>query len=382
MEPDVVLHALRSGDVELLAGALHNDLETAAIALRPELGDRLEDMYAAGALRAIVSGSGPTVVALAPDEAAARGSPNGSATSFDRVCVVPSPAGGPGSPTASCSPPDRRLGEVAPAAARCLVAWSPGAVASLRDPTGAPLGGGVIGNTPAFGAVYSGFESPPPSHPGGSGATAQPDAVPPPPIDDRRTVVIDDLLEHRLLAPLSKREQRAVARLCSEATFAPGEMLLHQGQPALGLHLLLDGQVEVVVHVNGEAHEVAVLGPGSVVGELSLLSAGARLRSRRACPDRRPRRRRPRGVRRPAARDRRGGAAAGRHRPGAPLHQPGTAGPAGGGRAGPTACRWSCGRCGRRTGGSWPPTSTATARPPCASGSSTSPSSPSRRSDG
>ena len=95
VEPDVVLQALRSGDVELLAGALHNDLETAAIKLRPSLADRLEDMYAAGALRAIVSGSGPTVVALAPDEGSARGIADPVADRFAEVRVVSSPAGGP-----------------------------------------------------------------------------------------------------------------------------------------------------------------------------------------------------------------------------------------------------------------------------------------------
>ena len=95
VEPDVVLQALRSGDVDLLAGALHNDLEAAAIALRPALADRLEDMYAAGALRAILSGSGPTVVALAPDEAAAHDIASEVADRFTRVCVVSSPAGGP-----------------------------------------------------------------------------------------------------------------------------------------------------------------------------------------------------------------------------------------------------------------------------------------------
>lgn len=95
VEPDVVLQALRSGDVELLAGALHNDLEAAAVSLRPELSDRLEDMHAAGALRAIVSGSGPTVVALARDERAAREIADRVADRFAEVCVVPSPVGGP-----------------------------------------------------------------------------------------------------------------------------------------------------------------------------------------------------------------------------------------------------------------------------------------------
>lgn len=95
IEPDLVLQALRSADVELLAGALHNDLEPAAIALRPSLADRIEDMHAAGALRAMISGSGPTVVGLARDDHHARDVAEQLGDSFASVHVVPSPAGGP-----------------------------------------------------------------------------------------------------------------------------------------------------------------------------------------------------------------------------------------------------------------------------------------------
>ena len=47
-----------------LAAALHNDLEAPAIDLRPELGDLIAHGEAEGALRGLVSGSGPTVVFL------------------------------------------------------------------------------------------------------------------------------------------------------------------------------------------------------------------------------------------------------------------------------------------------------------------------------
>ena len=62
-----VLHALRSGDPEELAGHLHNDLQEAALSLRPELGDVLDLGDRAGALAGIVSGSGPTTAFLAED---------------------------------------------------------------------------------------------------------------------------------------------------------------------------------------------------------------------------------------------------------------------------------------------------------------------------
>jgi 4-diphosphocytidyl-2-C-methyl-D-erythritol kinase len=59
-----VVVALESGDPELLAAALHNDLEAAALDLRPELGELVVRGESEGALRGMVSGSGPTVVFL------------------------------------------------------------------------------------------------------------------------------------------------------------------------------------------------------------------------------------------------------------------------------------------------------------------------------
>ena len=66
-----VLAALRSGTPSALGEALGNDLQAPALALRPELGRALRAVTAAGALAAQVSGSGPTVAALALDEQSA-----------------------------------------------------------------------------------------------------------------------------------------------------------------------------------------------------------------------------------------------------------------------------------------------------------------------
>jgi 4-diphosphocytidyl-2-C-methyl-D-erythritol kinase len=70
--PDAVVAALASGDVRRLAAALHNDLEQAACELRPELAQLIAEGVDAGALRGIVSGSGPTCVFLCDDAAHAR----------------------------------------------------------------------------------------------------------------------------------------------------------------------------------------------------------------------------------------------------------------------------------------------------------------------
>jgi 4-diphosphocytidyl-2-C-methyl-D-erythritol kinase len=60
-----LMQALRAGDPTALGKALHNDLQEAALSLRPGLARTLEIATDIGALGAIVSGSGPTVAALA-----------------------------------------------------------------------------------------------------------------------------------------------------------------------------------------------------------------------------------------------------------------------------------------------------------------------------
>jgi 4-diphosphocytidyl-2-C-methyl-D-erythritol kinase len=95
VEPDVVLHALRTGDAEILGAALHNDLEEAAFHLRPGLRDARDQMLEAGALGAVVSGSGPTLLALAEDRVAASRIHAEVKGMFDRCEVATSPSGGP-----------------------------------------------------------------------------------------------------------------------------------------------------------------------------------------------------------------------------------------------------------------------------------------------
>lgn len=68
MDASAVAAALIAGDVYALAAALHNDLQPAALSLRPDLRKILDTGEAAGALRGIVSGSGPTCAFLCEDD--------------------------------------------------------------------------------------------------------------------------------------------------------------------------------------------------------------------------------------------------------------------------------------------------------------------------
>ncbi|MEU7407863.1 4-(cytidine 5'-diphospho)-2-C-methyl-D-erythritol kinase [Streptomyces sp. NPDC042638] len=62
-----LLEALAKGDADALAAATSNDLQPAALSLFPELADTLAAGRGAGALTALVSGSGPTTAFLARD---------------------------------------------------------------------------------------------------------------------------------------------------------------------------------------------------------------------------------------------------------------------------------------------------------------------------
>ncbi|MFI9172121.1 4-(cytidine 5'-diphospho)-2-C-methyl-D-erythritol kinase [Streptomyces lincolnensis] len=67
-----LLDALAKGDPDALAAAVSNDLQPAALSLFPELAGTLAAGRAAGALAALVSGSGPTTAFLAREEESAR----------------------------------------------------------------------------------------------------------------------------------------------------------------------------------------------------------------------------------------------------------------------------------------------------------------------
>lgn len=64
-DPGALIAALETGNDELMGSALFDDLQGPVVARHPEIGATIEAFLAAGALGAIMTGSGPTVVALA-----------------------------------------------------------------------------------------------------------------------------------------------------------------------------------------------------------------------------------------------------------------------------------------------------------------------------
>ncbi len=86
-KPYELISALQLGDAREVAKYLHNDLQEAAVALMPELSITMHAGLAAGALAAMVSGSGPTVAMLAESEEVAESIANH--LSFEGYIAIP-----------------------------------------------------------------------------------------------------------------------------------------------------------------------------------------------------------------------------------------------------------------------------------------------------
>jgi len=93
---DDLMMGLRAGDATLVGASLANDLAPAALALAPELSRTLDVAREAGALGAMVSGSGPTVAALgrSRQHALAIAAAISAADVADAVLVASGPASG------------------------------------------------------------------------------------------------------------------------------------------------------------------------------------------------------------------------------------------------------------------------------------------------
>ncbi len=86
------LRRLAASPLEQIAAGLANDLQPAALSLRPDLGEPLAALRDAGALAAQVSGSGPTTFGLFPERLAAE---RAAATIDGQRAAVAQAAGAP-----------------------------------------------------------------------------------------------------------------------------------------------------------------------------------------------------------------------------------------------------------------------------------------------
>ncbi len=82
------------------------------------------------------------------------------------------------------------------------------------------------------------------------------------------------LLDCPTFAALSADALNALAARWQPVTFAPPQALIESGQPAHGLILITQGEIEVITQTNRGPKVLERCGSGSVVGEMSLLTGG------------------------------------------------------------------------------------------------------------
>ena len=103
-------------------------------------------------------------------------------------------------------------------------------------------------------------------------------AWPPPPADPgRRPGSVPRVLEWQLLSSLSEDDRRRVLARAARRRYGRREVLFHEGDPGDTLHLIDSGRVAIrVTTPQGDVATLVVLGPGDVLGELSLVGGGGR----------------------------------------------------------------------------------------------------------
>ncbi|MCB9761495.1 MAG: cyclic nucleotide-binding domain-containing protein [Alphaproteobacteria bacterium] len=94
-----------------------------------------------------------------------------------------------------------------------------------------------------------------------------------------------DLLDVPLFRGLDPATARAVAAVFARRTLEPMECLFHQGDQGDSLVVVLDGLLELVQDDSGEDVHLADVGPGRVLGLVSLVDPGPRTATLRALDD-------------------------------------------------------------------------------------------------
>jgi CRP-like cAMP-binding protein len=77
-------------------------------------------------------------------------------------------------------------------------------------------------------------------------------------------------------AVLSADQLAALAGRLGITDFARGTVLMRQGEMGASMFVIVRGAAEVSVHVAGGKEKVATLGPGDIVGEISLMTGAYR----------------------------------------------------------------------------------------------------------
>lgn len=93
-----------------------------------------------------------------------------------------------------------------------------------------------------------------------------------------RKVLVDLLDRTRLFGGLRKKDVLAIIDSSKEVEHQPGRVIIVEGVPGVGFHLILEGTA--MVSRNGR--RVRVIGPGESFGDIAVIDGGPRSASVRA----------------------------------------------------------------------------------------------------
>jgi CRP-like cAMP-binding protein len=96
-------------------------------------------------------------------------------------------------------------------------------------------------------------------------------------VTDRKTLV-DMLGRNRLFDELSKKDVLALIGSAKEVEHRADQMIIVEGNPGVGFHLILEGTA--IVSTN--AHRLRTLGPGDTFGDIAVIDGGPRSASVKA----------------------------------------------------------------------------------------------------
>ncbi|MEP7132979.1 MAG: mechanosensitive ion channel family protein [Acidobacteriota bacterium] len=103
------------------------------------------------------------------------------------------------------------------------------------------------------------------------------------PEESRGAAVAPAVAQLDLFAPLSDAERAGIAEGAMERRYAPGEIVVREGDQTSSMFLVASGRLGVTIHgAAGDTRSLAVLEPGSAFGEISLLTGEPRTATVRA----------------------------------------------------------------------------------------------------
>ena len=89
--------------------------------------------------------------------------------------------------------------------------------------------------------------------------------------------VLERLLEIDMLLPLSDGEHRRIADGTRTHRYGRGETIIHAGEAGSSMFIVDEGTVSIRVNEGAGSREIAQLGPGSLFGEMALLTGESRV---------------------------------------------------------------------------------------------------------